>query len=303
MGYTYVNLGKLPFDQVVDEWFPIYTIKKSFLKRAQPELRLSVCKSVIPESPGRSSTVTPRHALATAAYEYGGRIQAAEYGGRIQAARGTAVVQNTGAGRMDTMASSTLFPTYDSFAHAVVDAPPPPKVDNFPPPFAPAPANPAPATPDVTYGAATVLYPPPSPGNGVSKYTLVKQPDNNRQQAPRPPPRNEHNTPIVLYGQLPPTPSSPDLQVPYQLPSSPDLQLLVPYQHKASSPAGQAQIPTHVVAAATTHKLLGETSTAVHQPKALPMTTTSTDSNNHVACNLPCSLVYVSTDRSDRSVP
>jgi hypothetical protein len=260
VGYSYIDLGKLPFGQLVDEWHPIYTIKTISPKRAKPELHLCVSKIMEPVSPAKSAAATPRRALIAPGYESGGRIQAG---------RGSAVVRGTVTGTdrdNNNMVSPIHFPTHDSFSNAVVDPASTSKLDSLPPPFAP-------SNPDVAH-AATVVYPPP--GNGISNKTLVWQGEHIR-----PPARADVNRlpPMQEYNMPPPTPSSPELQL---------------TQRMFASPQGQAQIPTHAVAGAAT--LMEESPAVLHLPEHVLLT--RSESNKSLTCTMPCSLVYISTEHS-----
>ena len=56
VGYAYVDLRKLPFDEQVDQWFRVHVLKKLLYKSAKPQLRLQLFKSshnvpaAVPES-------------------------------------------------------------------------------------------------------------------------------------------------------------------------------------------------------------------------------------------------------------
>ncbi len=48
VGYTFLDLTKIPFNTGVDAWYPIYTIKKMRYNSSKPELRLFIFKASEP---------------------------------------------------------------------------------------------------------------------------------------------------------------------------------------------------------------------------------------------------------------
>jgi hypothetical protein len=48
VGYTYIDISKLPYDEHIDEWFPVLVIKKLMYKACKPHLHLSLYKASSP---------------------------------------------------------------------------------------------------------------------------------------------------------------------------------------------------------------------------------------------------------------
>jgi hypothetical protein len=225
VGYSYVDLQKMSFNEHVDKWFPVYTIKKRFFGNTMPELRLRVTKSIAPDSPAVSGSVR-MHTPTSPRSIYGGRIQTARPSGMAMAAGGKGAI------------AASLFPTYDSFADAVVTAPSPPKMDNLPAPLLSANLE----------GTHNLLG--PLLGNSNS---------------------NGNHTPSSRH--TPPTPSSPHLPI---------------LQHSFR--------PTQTSTNAPHATFLGNQIPTLHQFRPV-------SAAGSVPTNMPCSLVYVTSDASNQSTP